>query len=424
MVRVGTGERTAPGNSQLLLPETKSNFLAENATNVSVHTHKYYPVRKEAGRGSTETQPPSSPPVGSRGSHSVTSTRQTSVERLQKPAPVSGSGHPGQAHHGCIFQKINAGGNPQHDGLRPRGVRSRGFLDAPNLPACTRGSPRPPQQLAIFRRAAPRGGGGRGWGRGAAVSQYRSRRAAGSAAARVRTPAPGPVAARRPGPSVTARPRPRCASVRAPHPAPVRVAQPRGGPAGRPPDPAPAGAHRGPAAAHRTYLDPLAGCAVGRGLGTRRRAAASPRAASVAPHRPPPAEGPPPSPRSSPELLRRRSRLLHFRPTLGVAGKCPRRLPHHLLSSPPSSPEWEPDPPSRACAQTAVGGVPATVARADKIPWSPARGGRELAGRSPVASAPGVTGGLPPSSEDLGVSVGNAPDFPSGRSLSVHTNKY
>lgn len=154
-------------------------------------------------------------------------------------------------------------------------------------------------------------------------------------------------------------------------------AQPRA--PGRPPPAAPRGP-RASAAPHRTYLDLLAGCAVGRGLGTRRRAAASPRAASVAPHRPPPAEGPPPSPRSS-------SRLLHFRPTLGAAGKCRRRLPHHLLS--PSSREWERGPPSRACADAAAGGVPATAARKDKIPRgaSSRRVGLPAAG-CPAASPP------------------------------------
>lgn len=89
----------------------------------------------------------------------------------------------------------------------------------------------------------------------------------------------------------------------------------------------------GSGAPHRTYLDLLACCVVGRGHATRRRVATSPRAASVATHRPPPAEGPPPLPQSSPEVLRRRSRLFHFRPTLGVADKYPRRLPHHLLSA-------------------------------------------------------------------------------------------
>nr|XP_030712491.1 uncharacterized protein LOC115853295 [Globicephala melas] len=168
-------------------------------------------------------------------------------------------------------------------------------------------------------------------------------------------------------------------------------AQPRA--PGRPSPAAPRGpGTRRPRGPHRTYLDLLAGCAVGRGLGTRRRGEASPRAASVAPHRPPPAEGPPPSPRCSPELLRRRSRLLHFRPTLCVAGKYSRRLPHHLLS--PSSREWEAGPPSRACAETAAGGVspPATAARTDKIPRERAAGTRMLAmGRIPSG---GLSGSL------------------------------
>lgn len=81
----------------------------------------------------------------------------------------------------------------------------------------------------------------------------------------------------------------------------------------------------------RTYSGSRAGCAVGRGLGTRLRAAARPRAAPAAPHRPPPAEGPP-SPPSSPELLRRGWRSLHFRLARGVPGKCPRRPPHNLFS--------------------------------------------------------------------------------------------
>ena len=130
-----------------------------------------------------------------------------------------------------------------------------------------------------------------------------------------------------------------------PGPLPARGAQARpgrpqrclSGPL-RPPQPAKAPPH-GPAASSppeaprrppRTHSDPRAG----RALGSRRRAAASPGAASVAPHRPPPppaAGPPPPSPRSGPELPRRRARLPDFRLTLGVAGKCPRRLPHHLL---------------------------------------------------------------------------------------------
>lgn len=97
----------------------------------------------------------------------------------------------------------------------------------------------------------------------------------------------------------------------------------------RPPGP------RGSQGPPRTYLDPRAGCAVGRGHASRCRVAASPRAASVAPHRPPPGEGPPPP---SPQSLARgpgaSSRLLHFRPVVGVACKYSRRrLPRHGLSA-------------------------------------------------------------------------------------------
>lgn len=97
----------------------------------------------------------------------------------------------------------------------------------------------------------------------------------------------------------------------------------------RPPGP------RGSQGPPRTYLDPRAGCAVGRGHASRCRVAASPRAASVAPHRPPPGEGPPPP---SPQSLARgpgaSSRLLHFRPVVGVACKYSRRrLPQHGLSA-------------------------------------------------------------------------------------------
>ncbi|XP_039722235.1 uncharacterized protein LOC120605347 isoform X2 [Pteropus medius] len=101
-------------------------------------------------------------------------------------------------------------------------------------------------------------------------------------------------------------------------------------PAGRPPRPH--WRERTPRI-HTTYLDLLASCAVRREHATQRRAAASRRAASVAPHRPLPAEEPPLLPQSSSEILRRRSRLLYFRPKLGVASKCHGRLPHHLLST-------------------------------------------------------------------------------------------
>lgn len=111
----------------------------------------------------------------------------------------------------------------------------------------------------------------------------------------------------------------------------------------------------------RTHSGSRAGCAVGRGLGTRLRAAARPRAAPAAPHRPPPAEGPP-SPPSSPELLRRGWRSLHFRLARGVPGKCPRRPPHNLFSGFLSGARSQPVHPS-GHAQDSVLRPRATVAR-------------------------------------------------------------
>lgn len=115
----------------------------------------------------------------------------------------------------------------------------------------------------------------------------------------------------------------------------------------------------------RTYSDSRTGCAVGRGHETGRRAAAYPRVASVAPHHPPPAQGPLPSPRSSPELLR-----CAVAPLPAPARVSPANAPagSHITCSPSPLPEWEPCPLSRACAEAAARGAPATVARTEKIP--------------------------------------------------------
>lgn len=74
---------------------------------------------------------------------------------------------------------------------------------------------------------------------------------------------------------------------------------------------------------------------------------------------------------SNPETLRRRSILLYFRPTLGVAGKHPRRLPYHPFSFlPVVGTRFL----SRACAKTAARAVLTTVVERDKIPHSLAAG--------------------------------------------------
>lgn len=88
-------------------------------------------------------QPPNSQPVRSRGSHAVTTTRQTYVKRLQKQAPVLGSGHPGQAHYRCILQKINADRNPQHDGFG-RAERARAVSSTPQTSPRGPAGPRAP----------------------------------------------------------------------------------------------------------------------------------------------------------------------------------------------------------------------------------------------------------------------------------------
>lgn len=115
----------------------------------------------------------------------------------------------------------------------------------------------------------------------------------------------------------------------------------------------------------RTYSGSRAGCAVGRGLGTRLRAAARPRAAPAAPHRPPPSEGPP-SPPSSPELLRRGWRSLYFRLARGVPGKSPRQPPHNLFSGFLPGARSQPAHPS-GHAQDSRLRPHATVARRSKI---------------------------------------------------------
>lgn len=123
---------------------------------------------------------------------------------------------------------------------------------------------------------------------------------------------------------------------------------------------------RGSRDPHRTYLDLLAGCAVGRGHASRCRVAASPRAASVAPHRPPPGEGPPPSPQPSSS---RRSCGAFSTPPLPAHTWCRQQILPVASTSPALrlAPSVAANSGECACVEIEARGVPETVAETGKI---------------------------------------------------------